>query len=176
MKVSIFAGMGDGTPNMVRHAREIGGILGRGGHTMVQGGYMGGIMGAALKEFQNYSDDVEIVIPKRYAHEMVGVEYKKLHLTESLSGRIDKFMELGDLSIALAGGMGTFHEILCAAEMKKAGEARADVAVLNTDGYFNGLYSQINAAKRGGFVPKDRSDIKFFKSPMELYHEVLAGK
>ena len=175
MKVAVFAGMGEGTPKMRADAVEIGRILGKNGHTMVQGGYAHGMMGESLKEFQKYSDDVEVVTPKVYAHEMEGMKYNKLYVVDTLGERINKFMEVSDFAIALPGGMGTFHEILCAAEMYKAKESRTvDIAVVNTDGYFNGLKEQIETAKKMGFIPKDRFDVKFFDSAKALEFHVDA--
>jgi len=173
MNVSVFAGSADGTQKMQQDAVELGRMLAQNGHTILQGGSTAGLMGMALNEFQKYSDDVEIVIPRRYMTEFKGLKCKELHVTATLGERIETFMALSDFAVALPGGTGTLHEILSAAEMS-GHEFNGRIAAINTQGYYEGLKTQIAAGQTLGLV-RAEAPVMFVNTVKEL-ESVLAKK
>jgi predicted Rossmann-fold nucleotide-binding protein len=69
-----------------------------------------------------------------------------------IAERKDALLDLGDVAIALAGGIGTLDEIGTFLERKKGLSPMPPLILLNTAGYYNGLVKQIDAMDEEAFM------------------------
>jgi uncharacterized protein (TIGR00730 family) len=69
--------------------------------------------------------------------------------------------ERADAFVALPGGLGTFEELAEILSFRKLGLHHRPVIILNAEGYYDGLISQIATAVRCDF--DDRRALDFFR-------------
>jgi predicted Rossmann-fold nucleotide-binding protein len=118
------------------------------------------LMGVTLHEFQRYSNDVEVIIPEIYKDDLKNLKYKKAHITKTLVERNATISKQSDMIIVLPGGTGTLYELLSFNETKRAKEHACEVNVINSDGFFNGLETQIETMKKFGFSNENHFTVK----------------
>ncbi len=156
-KALVAEGSGLGNkPEYIEAAKEVARILASKGYGYVQGGCARGLMGETLNEFLKYSDDVTLVIPRCYASDLKGMNYKKVYKVKTIQDRLEKFMELAEVAIALPGAFGTLHEILTYIETYRGKEQPVKMIVVNIDGYYDNLFEQIERMMNDGLLAKDK--------------------
>ena len=165
---------------MIKHAREIGKILGEKGLIYVQGGSNQGLMGETLNEFLKYSKTVEFLIPKAYYNndapileKIVGSKDFNAIMVDGEAERL-KIIKNCDLIIVLPGGTGTLEELLYVNETGRSNEHEAEIFVVNSEGFYNGFLQQIKTNIETGFSKKSALHFKFVNSPKELNFNNIA--
>lgn len=132
-------------------AKEFGTRLGQAGHNLVWGGSPIGMM-------RSVSEAAKAAGSKLVGVAMFGDATEARHgadimlSTQSLNQRKQTMISLGHVSIALPGGLGSLGEISTLLEMKKSGYPLPPVILLNTGGFYNGLYDQVDHMHRQGFL------------------------
>src|SRR3546814_7407124 len=76
----------------------------------------------------------------------------QLHVVGSMHERKAMMAKLSDGFIALPGGLGTFEELFEIWTWAQLGYHRKPVALLNVDGYYDGLLSFLDHTVREAFV------------------------
>ncbi len=141
-------------------ARELGGKLARRNWRLVYGGGSVGLMGALARAVLDGGGHVTGVIPKALLDLGVGERgVSELVVTDGLRDRKAIMDERGDAFVALPGGLGTLEEILEAMTLKQLGYHRKAVAVLDLDGYFDPLWTQIQQGIDQGFIKPEYLDL-----------------
>lgn len=157
IKVLVAEGSSLGNnPNYIKAARDVGKIIADKGYGYVQGGCARGLMGETLNEFAKYSDDITVVIPKCYSSDLSGMKYKKAYKVKTIQDRLEKFMELSHIAIALPGAFGTMHEILTYIETHRGKEQPIKIIIVNIDGYFDNLIMQFERMINDGLLAKGK--------------------
>ncbi len=149
-KVFVCAGAGLAkNQNINKQAYELGFILAKNNLTYVQGGSSKGIMGETLKSFASKSKNIEIIIPKAYydndapsLKEFLGEENFNPTIVNQETERL-QLIKSCDHIIVMPGGTGTLEELLYANETSRANEHTCKIDVINIDGFFDGVLSQI---------------------------------
>jgi len=106
-----------------------------------------------------------------------GVEYRDADETivatgANLGDRKRLLAEHADVIVALPGGVGTLDELFEAAALAQLNFAGAKpVAVVNVDGYYAGVLSQLDRAKKDGLLSKAPEQILYVAETVE---DVLA--
>jgi uncharacterized protein (TIGR00730 family) len=91
------------------------------------------------------------------------------HYTETMHQRKHKLMENVDAAIALAGGCGTFEELLEAITLKQLGIFNKPILILNTDNYYEPLKMLLeNAIEEQFMVENNRNIYQFVDTPAQL--------
>lgn len=101
---------------------------------------------------------MKFLIPNTYfksdapaLREIVGEALFNVQETIGEAGRLTEIIKC-DRIIVMPGGTGTFEELLYSNETKRSGEHKCRVTLVNIDGYFSGLLSQIEAGIREGLI------------------------
>lgn len=76
--------------------------------------------------------------------------------------------ELSDCAVILPGGYGSMDELFCYAVGNEIGLHDKTAFVLNFEGYYDGLETQVASMKSNGFLAADASMIQFCHSLDEL--------
>jgi hypothetical protein len=165
MKIFVAAGMvsAEITENMKRDAIEVGRQIGENGHTLMQGGSDGGVMGFVYNEFLKHSSDCEMITAEFFKNEIEVLTYSKAILTNDLNERLQKIVSESDKIVVLPGATGTLCELIYASETRRMGEHQNEIVVINSDGYYDGLKKQIETMAAHGYkhAQPSRIPIKF---------------
>lgn len=152
--ITIFCGSSQGTDEIFRdHAFRLGETLAMRNIKVVYGGAKVGLMGAVADGALSVGGEVVGVIPyflrtKEVAH----VNLTELILVDSMHERKMKMHELSDGIIALPGGFGTLEELFEILTWAQLGLHRKPIGLLNTNGFYDMLNSQIEFMVAKGFL------------------------
>jgi uncharacterized protein (TIGR00730 family) len=159
--VTVFCGSSDAVEDKYfAAARELGGKLALRGWQLVYGGGSVGLMGVLARAVLDGGGHVTGVIPKALLDLGVGeTGVSELIVTDGLRDRKAIMDERGDAFVALPGGLGTFEEVLEALTLKQLGYHRKPVVVLDLDGYYEPLWTQIQRGIDVGFIKSEFLDL-----------------
>ena len=150
MNICIFASSCDVGEAYAKAVYDLGCRLGSEGHTLVFGGYGGGLMGAIADGFHDAGAEIIGVIPgfleektENYPH------LTKIVRTKELSDRKDEMIALSDAFIAVPGGIGTLDELFSILAMKASQRLDKDILIYNVDGFFDRLLDFLKAMEAG---------------------------
>lgn len=102
---------------------------------------------------------------------------KHFHFTETMAQRKQKFLDLSDGLITLAGGCGTFEELLEAITLKRLGIFNKPIVVLNTDGYYDPLKEMLERSIAEQFMMETHRDMwTFVREPEEVIPALKSQK
>ena len=141
MNITVYLGSTPGNdPALAEAVRALGSWIGRNGHDLVYGGSRCGLMGMLAENVLSSGGRVTGVEPQFFVD--AGFVYDaitKLYVTQDMSERKAKMIELGDAFIAFPGGTGTLEEI--AEIMSKVALRHLDAPCILYDlnGYYTGL-------------------------------------
>jgi len=161
MKICVYSASSGQVPERYAAvARELGRLLARGGHTLINGAGRTGLMGAATDACLAVGGEAIGVIPQFMVEQ--GWQHTgmtRLIVTEDMHRRKETMAELSDGCIALPGGVGTLEELLEIITWKQLGLYLKPIVVLNTTGYFDPLLSQLDRAAEELFMRQAHKQI-----------------
>src|SRR3546814_750650 len=158
MRLCVFCGSSDGARPAYRDAAHaLGKALADAGIGLVYGGAAVGLMGAVADGALARGGEVMGVLPRSLAdRELAHPGLTQLHVVGSMHERKAMMAKLSDGFIALPGGLGTFEELFEIWTWAQLGYHRKPVALLNVDGYYDGLLSFLDHPVREAFVDRKR--------------------
>lgn len=152
--ICVFCGSASG--NLSSYAeltKKLGRMIAESDHQLIYGGGSLGLMGVIADEVLACDGRVTGVIPEALANvELMHSEVTDMRVVEDMHRRKALMHDLADVYIALPGGFGTMEElfeVLCWAQLDFH---RAPIAILNVDGYYDGLISLIDSMVRRDFL------------------------
>ena len=141
MNITVYLGSNEGKDPALKIAvRELGTWIGRNHHTLIYGGSKRGLMGELAESVLMAGGKVTGVEPQFFLD--MGFEYPEitqLIVTQDMSERKAKMVELGDAFIAFPGGTGTLEEISEIMSKIVLGHLAAPCIVYNLNGYYDDL-------------------------------------
>ena len=148
MTITIYAASsGQAAPQYVEAARELGRLMAREGHRLVNGAGRTGLMAACAEACLEAGGEAIGVIPQFMVDEHWQHEgMTRLIVTPDMHSRKQRMAAESDACIALPGGVGTLEELLEIITWKQLGLYLKPIVVLNTGGYFNPLLAQLQSA------------------------------
>ncbi|MBV2151873.1 TIGR00730 family Rossman fold protein [Kitasatospora sp. SUK 42] len=155
-------------------AAEFARLLGEGGHTLVWGGSNAGLMGLLADEVKAAGGRLVGVLVEMLRHKgYVGAD--ELVMTADLPERKRELAARADAIVVLVGGLGTMDEVTEVLELKKHGMFDKPVVVLDTEGFYSGLRTQMERMDTEGFLPSPLSElITFADTPAEVFEQLKA--
>ncbi len=159
--VTVFCGSSDTVgEKYFGAARELGEKLARRRWRLVYGGGGVGLMGVLSRAVLEHGGHVTGVIPKALLELGVGDrDVSELIVTDGLRDRKAIMDERGDAFVALPGGLGTLEEVLEALTLKQLGYHTKPLAVLDVDGFYEALWTQIQRGIDEGFIKPEFLDL-----------------
>lgn len=143
---------------------------------LVYGGANKGLMKAIADEFIKHRKKVTGVIPKSFVD--MGLAHENITetlITETMTERRTKIMEISDGFIALPGGIGTFREILETLSFTQLDILRKPCGVLNVSSFYDSMIQFLDHCVLSGFATKESRDILFVSdNPNELLDSFFA--
>jgi uncharacterized protein (TIGR00730 family) len=147
-------------PRFAQVAGEVGRWIGTHGGQLVYGGGNNGLMGVVADAALRSGARVVGIIP----HSMVEREWAKrdcteLHVVDNMHQRKSMMAERADAFLALPGGIGTFEELFEVWSWRMLNFHRKPVALLDQDGYYQGLLQFLRHGVRHGFMNDTQMDL-----------------
>ena len=141
MNITVYLGANEGRePALKTAVCELGTWIGEHGHTLVYGGSRVGLMGAVAASTLAAGGRVIGVEPRFFIEQELQLDgLTELIVTEDMTDRKTKMIELGDAFIAFPGGTGTLEEIAEVMSAVSLGHLSAPCILYNLDGYYNDL-------------------------------------
>ena len=141
MNITVYLGATPGNdPAMETAVRALGTWIGSHGHNLVYGGSRCGLMGMLAESVLAAGGRVTGVEPKFFVDAgFVYDEITELYVTDGMSDRKAKMIELGDAFIAFPGGTGTLEEITEIMSKVALRHLSAPCILYDLNGYYEGL-------------------------------------
>lgn len=175
MKITVYLGANTGNdPALSKAAKELGKWIGQNGHDLVYGGSMNGLMGILAKAVKESGGKVTGVEPQFFIDAgFLNDEVDELFVTEDMSERKKKMIELGDAFIAFPGGTGTLEEI--AEVMAKVSLKHLNVPCILYDlnDYYEGLRIQLAKMRELGLSSEERQKGIIFANDLKQIEAIL---
>ena len=171
MNITVYLGSFYGNdPSYVKKVKELGTWIGKNGHCLVYGGSKNGLMGELAKAVLDNKGKVIGVEPRFFIERgFVYDDIDELIVTEDMSERKNKMIELGDAFIAFPGGTGTLEEISEVMSKVSLRHLKAPCIIYDLDGYYEELRSLLEKMVKQGFSSRERLEgISFAKDLAEI--------
>ena len=175
MNITVYLGSYEGNDDSIRDAvRELGCWIGESGNALVYGGSKIGLMGVLAESVIKSGGKATGVEPAFFVEKVLQYdELTELIVTENMSDRKAKMIELGDAFIALPGGTGTLEEIAEVMSGVSLGLIDAPCIIYNHKGYYDSLRAQLDEMTRRGRSSEERQKGMFFADSIAEIIEIL---
>lgn len=176
MNITVYLGAYEGNDNSIRDAvRELGTWIGESGNTLVYGGSKIGLMGVLAESVIRSGGKAIGVEPQFFIDQVVQYEeLTELIVTENMSQRKAKMIELGDAFIALPGGTGTLEEISEIMSNVSLRLIKAPCILYNHHGYYDHLKQQLAKMIEIGLSSEERQAGICFADSIEEIKDILS--
>lgn len=177
MNIAVYLGSSEGKrPVFRRAAEELGVWIGDSGHTLVYGGSRVGLMGVLADAVLGRGGTVIGIEPGFFVEGEIQHEgITRLIVTETMSERKQRMMEMGDAFVAFPGGIGTLEEIAEVMTLSKIGRLDKPFCFLNVDGYYEPLRRLLMHMAKEGFLEEPWARGLIFAETIREMGEALEG-
>ena len=171
MNITVYLGATMGNdPGLEQAARALGRWIGESGNALVYGGSKAGLMGALAESVLQAGGEVTGVEPQFFID--MGYDYPeitRLIVTQDMTERKTKMIELGDAFIAFPGGTGTLEEISEIMSKVSLRHLSAPCILYNLNGYYDSLKTLLDHMIDTGLSsPEKQQGIYFCQSLKEI--------
>ena len=178
MNITVYLGAFEGNDKMIADAvKELGAWIGESGNTLIYGGSKSGLMGLIADSVLNAGGEVIGVEPKFFVDKEIQHDgLTQLIVTNDMTERKNKMIELGDVFIAFPGGTGTLEEI--AEVMSKVSLKQMDTPciIYNLNGYYDGLKMLLSHMIEMGLSTRERQQGIYFVENLQQIQEIVIDR
>ena len=175
MNITVYLGANEGnSPDLKTAVRELGTWIGRSGHRLIYGGSKAGLMGELAESVLLAGGKVTGVEPQFFID--AGFEYNditELIVTQDMSERKAKMIELGEAFIAFPGGTGTLEEISEIMSKVCLGHLDAPCILYNLNGYYDHLKALLRHMIDMGLSSEEKQRGIYFAETLEDIKNIL---
>jgi hypothetical protein len=171
MNVVVYCGSNPGNnPEYEQATTKLGEWIGSSGNNLVYGGSSVGLMGVISRSVMENGGKAYGVEPRFFIEARVEQQdLTELYVVETMSERKAKMIELGDVFVALPGGVGTLEEISEIMSRIRLHLTCGPCFCLNIDGFYDPLEDLVERMYKLGFMESwDRQAFLFPKTVEEL--------
>ena len=179
MKICLFGASSNTLdPIYYAEAKELGRLIGLGGHTLIFGGSDSGLMRACAEGVAETGGDLLGIAPRFFKDAGVpSVPCSRFLYTETMSERKQAMEDQAEAFITLPGGIGTFDEFFETLTLKQLQVHAKPVALLNTAGYFTLLLDLLrDSASKGFMSPRCLELFRLCSTPQEALDYICSDE
>lgn len=154
MNIAVFCASANSIDPVYQEcARELGKILGEGGHRLVYGGTNQGLMRDVAEATVAYGGEVVGIIPECiYSKGVAAENVGNLIVAPDMKERKQLLRDHAEAFIALPGGWGTLEEISEVITLKQLGIHGKPVVFLNVAGFYDLFFYFLEETRQKGFI------------------------
>lgn len=154
MNITVYAASSGQVPEKYKAAAtELGRIMARRGHTLINGAGRTGLMGATCDAILAEGGRAVGVIPQFMIEQnWQHTGMTELIITPDMHERKEKMAAMNDACIACPGGVGTLEELFEIITWKQLGLYLKPIVILNVDGYFAPILQQLQRCVDESFM------------------------
>ena len=175
MNITVYLGANEGNdPVLKRAVRELGAWIGSSGHALVYGGSKSGLMGELAESVLLAGGEVTGVEPQFFLD--AGYVYDaitRLIVTQTMSERKARMIELGDVFLAFPGGTGTLEEISEVMSKVSLGHLHVPCILYNLNGYYECLKAQLAHMIAMGLSSREKQRGILFAESLEEIQRIV---
>ena len=124
-------------------AQNLGELIGKGGHSLINGGANVGLMETAtIAASKAGAKTVGIIPEKMIGRSLASNNSHEVIITTDMMERKAKMRDMSDAFIALPGGFGTLEEILEVITLRQLSYHHKPIVFVNTNNFFDHLFKQ----------------------------------
>lgn len=171
MNITVYLGASKGKdPTFEIKCIELGKWIAKNNHTLVYGGSKTGLMGVLAESAIENGGKVIGVEPQFFIEEEVQYnDLSELIVTQDITERKTKMIELGDAFIAFPGGTGTLEEISEVISKSSLKHIHAPCIFYNINGFYDHIKLFLDKLITEGLSTEERlKDVYFLSSIEEL--------
>ncbi len=179
MNICLFGASSNSlAPVYYSDARELGRLIGKGGHTLIYGGSDCGLMKSCANGVLETNGRILGIAPRFFLEADVLSTYcTDFIYTETMSERKQTMEDNADAFITLPGGIGTYDEFFETLTLKQLRVHNKPVAVLNTADYFMRLIDLLRECAEKGFMHPDCLNLfRLCSTPEEALSYVMSDE
>jgi uncharacterized protein (TIGR00730 family) len=176
-RICVFCGASPGArPEYARATTELARLLVADGIGVVYGGGGVGLMGALADAVLAEGGEITGVIPGALVdREIAHPEVTDMRVVDSMHARKALMAELADAFVALPGGLGTLEELFEVYTWAQLGLHRKPCALLNVQGYYDGIVGFLADAVEERFLRQEHRDMLLVEREPGALLERLRG-
>ena len=153
MNVCVFCSASDLADNYVLPARQMAKLIAEHGHSLVWGGSNSGVMKIMADGVQAGGGKI-FGISAEILKQRARPDADEIVIAKDLGERKAMLLARSDAIVVLPGGLGTLDELSEILELRKHNAHEKQVVVLNTDGFYDGLKTQLDRMSAEGFIER----------------------
>lgn len=178
MNITVYLGANEGNDPEFRSAvAALGKWIGESGNDLVYGGSKSGLMGVLAESVLKAGGKVTGVEPRFFVDAgYVYDDVTKLIVTEDMSERKKKMIELGQAFIAFPGGTGTLEEIAEVMSKVSLGHLDAPCILYDLDGFYTGLKTLLCHMIETGLSSEEKQKGIVFASDLEEIKSIINAR
>jgi len=143
-------------------------------HTLVYGGSQAGMMKLIADTVLDNNGKVIGVEAKHFVKK--GQLYSRLtqiHIEDTIAKRRSKMIELGDLFIALPGGIGTLDEISEVMELKTLDENFGKVILFNYNNFYSPIIDMLDKMQNQDYLYSNYKNLFYFPTSEKEIENII---
>lgn len=136
-----------------QEAEKLGKLIGKGNHTLINGGANVGLMEAVTVASRQAGAQTIGIIPERMiGRSLASDNTHDVLVTKDMMERKAKMRDMSDAFIALPGGFGTLEEILEVLTLKQLSYHNKPIVFIDTNNFFEFLFKQFEVSFKEMFA------------------------
>ena len=175
MNITVYLGANEGSdPALKQAVEELGRWIGESGNALVYGGSRSGLMGRLAHSVLTAGGEVTGVEPQFFIDSEVQYDgLTRLIVTQDMTERKTRMIELGDAFIAFPGGTGTLEEIAEVMSQVSLKQLKAPCILYNFNGYYDHLKALLEHMIEKDLSSPDRQQGIHFAAGLAEIQEIL---
>ncbi len=177
MNICVFCSSSNAISNIYfEEADKLGKLLGKGNHSLINGGANVGLMEAITISAKEAGAKTIGVIPERMiGRSLASDNSHDVIITKDMKERKAKMRKMSDAFIALPGGFGTLEEILEVMTLRQLSYHTKPIVFINTNNFFKYLIKQFEVSYKEQFAKDLQRDLYFVANNSEEALKYLAN-
>jgi uncharacterized protein (TIGR00730 family) len=179
LTICVFCGSSAGNdPAYAEAARQLGKLVGEGGHRLVFGAGNIGLMGEVARAARDAGADVIGILPAFLRHlEPPLKSAEELIITPDLQQRKARMLAMSDAFILLPGGLGTMDEYFEVVTTAQLSVHRKSIILIDVKHYFQPLKALMDHIVAHGFArPEIFAHYVLVKTPEEAMRAISSAR
>jgi cytokinin riboside 5'-monophosphate phosphoribohydrolase len=169
MNICVFSSSSNAIANVYfDEADKLGMLIGKGGHTLINGGANVGLMEVVtIAAGKAGARTIGIIPEKMIGRSLASNNSHEVIITREMQDRKAKMRDISDAFIALPGGFGTLEEILEVITLRQLSYHSKPIVFINTNNFFKFLLKQFEVSYNEFFAKPIYKNLYFVANNAE---------